>query len=249
MPSPEWAACPRSDDSPIQIVLDDLPAPGDQLIDPSLADAERVLDAVDGLLVLQHLVDGQQARVLGGHLRLGGVNAHIEQDGAGGGVIGSRVEAGLHHGIPGDLLVFPILRLTAIRALGTAVPIIAADGAAALAAHNAAALADAVTVLGAKDVHHRVVDRLVAGRQLDGDRLSANVPGAKVRIVGVEVLQLFLNLDLDRCEINRLAGGHHGLDGDGLLHGEVVRVRGEVVVLKIDCLFLCHCFQAPFRKL
>lgn len=79
---PEWAACPRSDDSPLQIGFYDLPATGDQLIDPPLADAECRHDVVDGLLLIEHVINSRQARILCGHLSAGRFNTHLEQDGS-----------------------------------------------------------------------------------------------------------------------------------------------------------------------
>lgn len=186
MPHPEWAACPRSDDSPLQIGFYDLPATGDQLIDPPLADAECRHDVVDGFVLVQHVINGHQARVLGGHLPAGVLDRHLEQDGSGSGICGGGVDALVRQLVPADFLVLPVLRLVAIRAFFALVPLVAPDESAALAADEASGFPDAVPVLGAEAVHHKIVERLVYGRQLDGDPLSPNTPCPAVGVIGLE---------------------------------------------------------------
>ena len=91
--------------------------------------------------------------------------------------MGGEVVSLIHHLIPGNLLMLPVLRLPAKRALPALVPLVAADGLAALADDHAAALADAVTVLCAEVAKEQVIDFRVGGRQMDADRLRADVPG------------------------------------------------------------------------
>ena len=64
--------------------------------------------------------------------------------------MGGGVVSLIHHLVPGNLLMLHVLRLSAKRALPALVPLVAADGLAALADDHAAALADTVTVLCAE---------------------------------------------------------------------------------------------------
>ena len=105
--------------------------------------------------------------------------------------------------------MLPVLWLPSKRALPALVPLITTDGLAALADDHAAVFADAVTVLSAEVAQEQVVDFRVGGRQMDTDRLRADVPRISLGVGNVKSFQFFTMLDLDGSQKNRLTGGGH----------------------------------------
>ena len=73
--------------------------------------------------------------------------------------------------VPGDFLRLPVFRGAAERTLGAAVPLVAADGLAALADDHAAALPHAVAVFCPEVTQEQVIDFRAGGRQMNADRL------------------------------------------------------------------------------
>lgn len=149
----------------------------DQLVDPALGEIQFRHDVLDIVSRFGHLERPGEARVGGVPLSPDFLIGDPVQCGLGGAVMGGGVVSLIHHLVPGNLLMLPVLRLSAKRALPALVPLVAADGLAALADDHAAALADAVTVLCAEVAQEQVVDFRVGGRQMDADRLRADVPG------------------------------------------------------------------------
>ena len=122
----------------------------DQLVDPALGQVQFRHDVLNFVSRFRHLERPGEARVGGipfsPHFLIG----DPAQGGLGGAVMGGGVVSFIHHLVPGNNLMLPVLRLSAKRALPALVPLVAADGLAALADDHAPALADAITVLCAE---------------------------------------------------------------------------------------------------
>lgn len=103
----------------------------DQLIDPALGQVQFRHDVLNIVSRFGHLERPGEARV--GSIPLGPdfLIGDPVQGRFGGTVMGGGVVSLIHHLVPGNLRMLPVLRLPAKRALPALVPLIATDGLAA----------------------------------------------------------------------------------------------------------------------